>query len=334
MDNKIQMIRLGFSLMITLCSWTLFGQTAHGENPLVHTYSIVAWDAETGEVGAAVESHWFNVGSLVLHGEAGVGAVATQSFVNPSFGPEGLALLRSGQSARDAVKTLIDSDEGRAFRQLAIVDAQGGVAAYTGDNCIDAAGHLVGDGFSVQANLMEKETVWPAMKAAFENAKGNPLAERMLLALEAAQAEGGDIRGQQSAALIVMAPEKAGNPALDYRVNLRVDDAQEPVQELRRLYNVHLAYEHMNRGDLAVEAGDNELALKEYGAAMEMMPDNLEMQYWTAIALANMGETERALPMFKKIFKGDKRWKTLTPRLTKNGLLTVKQTVLEAILEQ
>src|ERR1044071_1764313 len=166
----------------------------------VHTFSIVARDPSTGELGVAVQSHWFSVGPIVPWAEAGVGAVATQSFVDPSYGKNGLELMRAGKSAPDTLKELLAKDEGREVRQVAMIDAQGRVDAWTGKNYIQAAGHIVGKNFSVQANLMLNDKVWPAMARAFENTKGD-LADRMLAALDAAQAAGGDIRGKQSAAI-------------------------------------------------------------------------------------------------------------------------------------
>ncbi len=308
-------------------------QQVYGDQPLAHTYSIVAMDPETGEMGVAVESHWFSVGSIVTWGEAGVGVVATQSFVNPAFGPRGLALMKAGVSAQQALDALIQGDEGRDFRQLAVLDAQGRVAAYTGSKCIAAAGHQTGDGFSVQANLMEKPSVWPAMHRAFEASAGKPLAERLLLALEAAEAEGGDIRGKQSAAILVVGAEATGKPWVDRKVDLRVADHEEPLKELRRLLKVHRAYEHMNAGDLAVEKGEIEKAMEEYAQAEAMFPGNLEMKYWQAVNLANLGRMEEALPLFAEVFKKDANWKKLTPRLTVNGLLTVDDADLERILQ-
>ncbi len=310
------------------------GQSAFGDEPLAHTYSIVAIDLETGDMGVAVQSHWFSVGTIVTWGEAGVGVVATQSFVNPAFGPGGLELLKEGKSAREALDFLIAADEGRQFRQLAILDASGGVAAHTGSDCIEAAGHLTGEGYSVQANLMDNAGVWPAMAKAFEQSEGQPLAERLLRALEAAQTAGGDIRGKQSAALLVVGAESSGQSWVDRKVDLRIADHETPLKELRRLLNVHRAYEHMNAGDLAVEHGEIEKAMEEYAAAEAMFPDNLEMKYWHAVNLANLGRLEEALPMFREIFKKGPHWKKLTPRLTKNGLLTVDEKTLEKILNQ
>src|SRR5918993_3614224 len=200
----------------------------------VHTYSIVARDPDTGELGVAVQSHWFSVGPIVAWAEAGVGAIATQSFVDPSYGKNGLDLMRSGKSGPETLKELLAKDEGREVRQVAMIDAQGRVDAWTGKNDIQAAGHIVGKNFSVQANLMLNEKVWPAMAQAFENTRGD-LAERMLAALDAAQAVGGDIRGQQSAALVVVTGKPTGQAWKDRTFDLRVDDSADPLKELRRL---------------------------------------------------------------------------------------------------
>jgi len=320
-------------LFFTFLSVPIFPQSIFGDEPLAHTFSIVARDAETGEMGVAVQSHWFSVGSLVAWGEAGVGVVATQSFVNPSFGQRGLELLKKGMTAQEVVDNLIASDEGRDVRQLAIVDSKGNSFAYTGSKCISEAGHIVGDNYSVQANMMLNNTVWGAMSKAFENSKG-PLAERLITALEAAQKEGGDIRGKQSACLLVVKGEATGNIWEDRLIDLRVEDSPEPIDEIKRLLKVYRAYEHMNAGDLAVEKNDMKLAMDEYNAAMQMFPKNLEMKYWTAISLANTGEVEKSLPMFKEIFAADKNWKELTKRLPPVGLLTVDESSLKKIMEQ
>lgn len=300
--------------------------------PFAHTYSIVAYDPQTGDMGVAVQSHWFSVGTIVSWGEAGVGVIATQSFVNASFGPRGLELLKQGKSPQEVVDELIKSDDGRDFRQLAVLDSRGRAASYTGAKCIQPAGNIVGEHFSVQANLMLNDKVWPAMAESFKNSKG-PLAERMLEALEAAEKAGGDIRGKQSAALLVVRGKPTGNVWEDRLVDLRIDDHAAPLDELRRLLTVHRAYEHMNNGDLAVEKNDMDKAMEEYSAAMKMFPDNLEMKYWTAVALANKGNISAALPMFKEIFSKDKNWKTLTPRLIPSGLLTVDEKTLSEIMK-
>ena len=310
----------------------VFAQSPIGKEPLAHTYSIVARDSNTGEMGVAVQSHWFSVGTLVSWGEAGVGVVATQSFINPAFGPEGLILMKEGKSAREALEILINNDDGRDVRQLAMLDKNGNSAAYTGSRCVPFAGHIEGVNYSVQANLMESETVWGAMEKAFLDSKNLPLAERLLAALEAAQGEGGDIRGKQSAAILVVRGESTGKVWEDRLVDLRIDDHENPIKEMSRLLKVHRAYEHMNQGDLEVEHGNIEKAVEEYGAAEEMFPDNLEMKYWHAVTLANAGKMDKALPLFKEVFTKNNKWHTLTPRLIKPGLLTVDESELKNIM--
>jgi uncharacterized Ntn-hydrolase superfamily protein len=297
----------------------------------VHTFSIVARDPVTGELGVAVQSHWFSVGSIVTWAEAGVGAVATQSFVDPSYGPLGLSLMRTGRSAPDALKALLAGDDGREVRQVAMIDSQGRVDAWTGKSDIQAAGHHVGKDYSVQANLMLNDKVWPAMANAFENTKGD-LADRMMAALDAAQAAGGDIRGRQSAAIIIVTGKPTGLAWKDRTFDLRVDDSPEPLKELRRLLTLQRAYNHMNAGDLAVEKKDNEGALREYGAAEKLVPGNAEMIYWHAVALVNMGRVDESLPLFKRVFAIDRNWIELTPRLPKSGLLPDDPKIIERIV--
>ncbi len=307
---------------------------AETREPLAHTFSIVARDTSTGEMAVGVQSHWFSVGTIVSWGKSGVGVVATQSFVNPAFGPNGLMLMEEGNSAEDALKILVNADNGRDFRQVAFLDKNGNVSAYTGKKCISSAHHLIGDNYSVQANMMLNDNVVPAMSRAFEENAGLPLAERIMSALQAAQAAGGDIRGKQSAALIVVGPDRVEDPWADKFIDLRVDDNQEPLKELERLLKVHRAYDHMNRGDLAVENNDMAAALEEYGAAEEMFPQNMEMKYWKAVTLANNGFQEEALQVFEYVFKRDENWRELTRRLPKAGLLTVSPDKLQEILER
>lgn len=301
--------------------------------PFTHTFSIVAIDPHAGQMGVAVQSHWFSVGSIVSWAEPGFGAIATQSLVNVSFGPRGLELLAAGKSAPQALAELLATDEGRAFRQVAIVDAQGKIDTYTGEKCIADAGHIIGKNYSVQANMMLNNEVVPAMSEAFENSTG-PLAERMMAALKAAQETGGDMRGQQSAAILVVRIEASGKIWEDRLIDLRVEDHPQAVDELERVLRVFRAYEHMNNGDLAIEKGDEQRALEEYGAAQQMFPDNVEMKYWTAVSLANIGKMDEALPLFKEIFEKDQNWLTLTRRIVTNGLLTVSEGDLKRILEQ
>jgi len=303
--------------------------------PAQATYSIVARDPATGNLGVAVQSHWFQVGTVVTWAEAGVGAVATQSFVQPAYGPKGLALMKEGVDPEAAIERLVAEDEQREVRQVAFVDAQGRTAAWTGPSCIPAAGHRVGDGFSVQANLMVRDSVWPAMARAYRQAVESgtgDFAERLLLALEAAQAEGGDIRGRQSAALLVVRAEASGEPWRDVLVDLRVDDHPEPLEELRRLLERHRAYEAMNAGDEAMAEGDFQTALERYSKAAELAPDIVELPFWKAVTMFTEGEEEEALLLFRRVFALEPRWVPLVPRLPAAGLLPDDPDKIEKIL--
>lgn len=297
----------------------------------VHTYSIVAHDSITGEIGVAVQSHWFSVGSVVSWAEAGVGAVATQSFVETSYGPLGLDLMRGGKTAPEALAALLSVDEHEDVRQVAMVDAQGNVAVHTGENCLREAGHVKGDGFSCQANMMEKFTVWGGMAEAFQNTSGD-LLSRLMASLEAAQSEGGDIRGMQSAVILIVPGDKDG-PAWRRTVDLRIEDHPDPISEMKRLVTVHRAYVRMNKGDELMTEGDLEGALAEYAAAEKLYPENVEMPYWTAIGLVNAGKVEEALPILKKIFEKKPQWKEMTKRLLGTDLIVDDEKVLQQILE-
>jgi uncharacterized Ntn-hydrolase superfamily protein len=297
----------------------------------VHTYSIVARDPATGQMGVAVQSHWFSVGAMVPWAEAGIGAVATQSFVDPSYGPLGLSLMKAGRSAPETLAALLAADAGRDVRQIGMIDAQGRVATHTGILNIPAAGGQVGKDYAVQANLMEKATVWPAMAKAFEGAKGD-LTDRMLAALDAAEAEGGDIRGRQSAALLVVKGQSSGRPWADKVFDLRVEDNPQPLHELRRLVRLARAYNHMGAGDDCVAIKDWACAEKEYGAARGLEPESAEMAFWYAVALATGGRMDTARPLFAQAFKADPRWKVLIRRLPAVDQLPKDPKVLEAIL--
>ena len=308
------------------------GQTNPYSDKFAHTYSIVAKDANTGEMAVGVQSHWFSVGTLVSWGKSGVGVVATQSFVNPSYGPNGIELMENGVSAEEALKNLTDKDEGRDFRQAAMLDVNGSVNAFTGEKCIESAGHFVGDNFSVQANMMLNNEVIPAMKKAFEDNSNLPLAERIIKVFEAAESVGGDIRGKQSAALIVVGAQKTSNVWEDKKIDLRVDDSSNPIKEIKRLLKVHRAYDHMNKGDLAIEENDMDKALSEYGKAQVLFPENHELSFWKAIALLNNGKKEAARPILKKVFKENPNWKKLIYRLPKSGLILMKFKELDSYL--
>ncbi|MDT0641966.1 DUF1028 domain-containing protein [Zunongwangia sp. F363] len=321
-------------LLISMSTAFSFSQNPEiKKDPFAHTFSIVARDTATGEMAVGVQSHWFSVGSLVSWGKSGVGVVATQSFVNPAYGPKGLALMEQGKTADEALEILVNNDDGRAYRQVAFLDMEGNTAAYTGENCVEAASDISGENFSVQANMMLNDKVVPAMAEAFYLNSKLPLAERVVEVLRAAQKAGGDIRGKQSAALIVVGPEKAENPWEDKKIDLRVDDNPNPVEELSRLLKTARAYEFMNKGDLAVEEGNIDKALKAYGTAENMFPENLEMKFWKAVALANSGRLEEALPVFEEVFEEDENWREMLTRLPKAGLLNISEEEIEEIID-
>jgi uncharacterized Ntn-hydrolase superfamily protein len=281
---------------------------------LAHTYSIVARDPDTGQLGVAVQSHYFSVGSVVTWTEAGVGAIATQAFGDPSYGKLGLDLMRAQKSAPDALAGLLAADPMREVRQVAMVDAHGQVAAHTGSTTIPEAGHIVGEEFSVQANMMLKNTVWPAMAEAYRGAKGE-LVDRFLAALDAAEAQGGDIRGRQSAAIRIVEPKSTGRPWLDTTFDLRVDDAVEPLIEIRRLVAVRRAYMSMRLANEAAQRGDLETAEREFTSAERLIGDNPEMRYWHGIALLGLGKTDDGLAILREVGRRDRNWIELTLRL-------------------
>ncbi|NNE43705.1 MAG: DUF1028 domain-containing protein [Gemmatimonadetes bacterium] len=309
--------RLAVLAAVTLLS---FGSVAP---PVAEaTYSIVARDPETGQVGAAVQSHWFSV-ARVIWVEPGLGAVATQSLVDWTYGPAGLDLLRLGRSSSKALEGLLASDTAPYFRQVAILDLDGEIVAHTGDRCIAEAGHHVGENYSVQANLMHHDTVPAAMADAFETTEGD-LAEKLMAALEAAEAQGGDIRGQQSAALLVAGPENTGRPWEDYLFDLRIEDHAEPVKEMRRLIRVARAYEAMDEGDKALEEEDVDGAARAYRRAAELAPGNPEVLFWHAVSLANEGHLDRAEEVLAEVYEMDETWRELPARLVAPGILTIE----------
>jgi uncharacterized Ntn-hydrolase superfamily protein len=298
-----------------------------------HTFSIVAVDSATGQIGVAVQSHWFSVGSVVTWAEPGVGAVATQSFVEPGYGPRGLFLMRSGVPAPEALAALLRADPDSQVRQVAMIDVQGRVAAHTGSKDIPAAGQHVGRWYSAQANLMRNDRIWPAMARAFETTRGD-LADRLLAALDAAQAAGGDIRGKQSAALIVVSGDRNAKP-WERVFDLRVEDHPDPIGELRRLVRVARAYHAATDGDNFVTAGKIDSALVAYRRASEILPDsatNGELIFWVAVTLADQGRVDESLPLFQRAFVQDTSWAVLLPRLPGVGLLHADQATIDRIV--
>jgi uncharacterized Ntn-hydrolase superfamily protein len=298
----------------------------------VSTYSIVAYDEASGQMGVAVQSHWFSVGSIVTWAEAGVGAIATQSFVEVSYGPLGLELMRAGKTPQQALTALLAADKHEFVRQVAMVDAKGRVAAHTGKKCIPEAGHQKGAHFSCQANMMTNNTVWPAMAQAYQQTKG-PLVDRLMAALEAAEKEGGDIRGKQSAAILIVGTKPSGVPWKDRIFDLRVEDHKQPLKELKRLITIAKGYNHMNKGDEYLTRNNVPKALEAYTAAMKIYPGNPEMVFWPAVTMAASGKVEESLPLFKKVFAQDMQWAELLKRLPKVDQFPKDKALMEKILK-
>jgi uncharacterized Ntn-hydrolase superfamily protein len=275
------------------------------------TYSIVARDPETGELGVGVQSHWFSVGSIVSWARPNVGAVATQSIVEPAYGPRGLELMTRGTPAPKALQTLLLADSERHVRQVAMVDKQGRVGVHTGDACIPHANHATGHQFSAQANMMARETVPMTMARAFVDAPG-PLAERLLAAMDAAEGEGGDVRGRQSSCLLVVPP--MGN-AWD-GVDLRVEDHTDPLGELRRLLTLHRAYELASRADTLVGEGRTAEAAPLYEHASELAPESDELLFWAGLATAQLGDFDAGVDRVRRAIAAHAGWRDLLERLT------------------
>ena len=284
------------------------------------TYSIVARDKKTGEFGVAVQSHYFQVSPAVPWALAGVGAVATQSRVNLSYGPLGLELLQAGYTAEQTLRALTAGDPRAEVRQCAVVDAAGNVAAHTGGKCIPAAGHTLGDGFSCQANLMEKDTVWDAMAEAFTTTDA-PLPERMMAALEAAEAEGGDIRGKQSAAMLVVAGTGTGRSWNDRIIDLRVEDAAEPLPELRRLLRIKRAYMTAGDADHLEEKGDMKGAIAKLHEALAIAPEMIELRFMAGVTMAAAGDVDSGCVLIGEAIRKNGRWLETLRRLVSADLV-------------
>ena len=276
------------------------------------TYSIVAFDPATGEHGAAVHSHWFSVGSLCIWARPGIGAVATQSVVEPAHGPHGLDRLAAGADAAAALDGLLGADALAAVRQVGIVDAAGRVAVHTGADCIPCAGHATGEHVSAQANMMARDTVPAAMVAGFEAAEGD-LAQRLMAALDAAEGEGGDVRGRQSAALLVVPRE--GEP-WQARFDLRVEDHREPVEELRRVLTLARAYELAGQADELLASDRASEAGPLYERAAELAPESDELLFWAGLAQVHAGEAERGIAAVRRAIEIHPGWRDLLDRLS------------------
>jgi uncharacterized Ntn-hydrolase superfamily protein len=283
------------------------------------TYSVVARDPDTGAFGVAVQSHFFSTGAVVPWVEANVGAVATQAFSELSYGPLGLALMREGDSSWEALRALVAADAGQATRQVAMIDRTGRAAAHTGDSCVAHAAHRVGKGWSVQANMMRNPTVPDAMAEALVGEPG-ALADRLLAALDAAEAEGGDIRGQQSAAILVSSTASDGSVSAGTVLRLHVEDHEQPLVELRRLLRVHRAYELMGQGLAHAQSGDLHDVVPMLEQALELAPDSGEIRFWLGGVLALAGNPG-GRPMLDALFAKNPGWRELIPRLVAAGVI-------------
>jgi len=298
-----------------------------------HTYSIIAIDKQAGLMGVAVQSHWFSVGSIVTWAEAGVGVIATQAFADPGYGALGLELIREGKSANEALGALLHIDNDRESRQVAMLDVNGNIVAHTGKSCIPEAGHVVKEGVSAQGNMMISREVWNAMVEAYLSSDGE-FAERLLLALQAGERAGGDIRGRQSAAMLVVRVDKTGPIWKNKVVDLRVDDNPEPILELKRLLRMSKAYSHADRGDELMTKGLIDKAMVEYEAASRLAPEVEELAFWQAVTMLRQGMVEEAIPIFKRVFAVKKEWRKVLSSLPSAGLLKVDEDTLSKILKQ
>jgi uncharacterized Ntn-hydrolase superfamily protein len=276
------------------------------------TYSIIAFDPETRQCGVAVQSHYFSVGGLVPWGEPGIGAVATQAVVEPAYGPRGLERMRAGRTAPEALAELVAADKLGPVRQVAMVDAHGGIAAHTGADCMAFAGQEVDHHHSCQANLMRTGKVWGAMSEAYLGASGS-LAERLLDALDAGEAAGGDLRGRQSAAILVVPAE--GEP-WHRLVDLRVEDHEDPLGELRRIVRLNGSYRLLREADETFTAGDEEKSNDLYVQAWERVPENHELKFWAALAMVERGEDERGAALLREAIDDHADWRQVVDMLT------------------
>jgi uncharacterized Ntn-hydrolase superfamily protein len=275
------------------------------------TYSIVARDPASGELGVAVQSHWFSVGSVVPWAKPGVGAVATQANADVSYGPRLLALLEGGHSPSAALARLVGVDAAAASRQVAVVSAAGEVAVHTGRDCMSYAGHVQGPGVSCQANIMADARVWPAMLEAF-GAAGGSLADRLVAALDAGERAGGDLRGRQSAALLVV-PAR-GHP-WERVVSLRVEDHDDPLAELRRLMGLSEAYRLAARADELVAEGRHGDAATLYEQASARAPHSHELLFWAGLGVAASGDLQRGAARVGEAIEMHPGWQELLRRL-------------------
>ncbi len=300
------------------------------KEPFVSTYSIIARDEQTGEMGIAAQSHWFAVGTVVPWVKPGVGIVSVQSFVRLQYATYGLEMMEDGKHPNEALKTLIKKDPTPEIRQITMMDAKGNIECFTGDKCVKEASHLIGKNYSVQGNMMMRESTLNLMAKAFENTEGN-LATRMLASLKAADEDEGDIRGRQSACMKIVSTQIPKHSWDGVTLDVRVDDSKEPIKELERLLRIHIAYQHMNKAEMAFGDKDMETAFKEYAKAQKLYPENLEMCFWQAVSLASVGKYHEAFGIFYIIFDKEPKWKILTRRLISAEILNADIDFIEKL---
>lgn len=321
-----------FAALVCARPVTLNAQFINPEEPFAHTFSILAYDSVTKEIGVAVQSHWFAVGKTVAWGEAGIGVVVTQAVSNISFGPKGLELLRQGLSPQQVVDSLIKSDPAREMRQLAVMNKEGISAAYSGKYCLPSAGHIAGDNFSIQANTGYSDQIWSKMAVAFKQSNG-ALGDRMIAALKAGQSEGGDIRGKQSACMLIVAPTSSNRVWIDRKVDLQVADHKEPISELERLFHVQKAYDSLNKANYLFARGQHDEAHELYLKAQSMYPENRELTFWYTVELLNKNNVEKAIPILEETFKKAPEWRdVIVPRLYKIGMLMISKETYDKLL--
>ncbi len=314
-----------------IISFVVLGAIVAQDRP-VSTYSIVAIDKESGEMGGAVQSHWFSVGSLVLWAEPGVGMVATQSFVRPEYGPELLKLFATSSASPEfALKSLLKRDSEQNVRQVGAVNVEGESVSFTGKDCVTYASSIQGDGYAIQANIMAKPGVPEAMEKAYLSTKGS-LADRLYAALVAAESLGGDLRGKQSAALLVVPLKKVDSLLSSKIYDIRVDDSPTPLEDLNRLMRIQKAYIFANEGDILSAEGKLDEALDAYNRASELYPENVELLFWGAVILCTDGKFDIAKPMFEKIFEVSPDLKEMIPRLENHPMFPLKPAIVQKIL--
>lgn len=303
--------------------------------PLAATYSIVAVDSPARLMGVAVQSHAFSVGSLVPWGRAGVGVVATQSVVNVDYGPQGLRLLEAGHDPARTVDRLLADDESAALRQVAVLTPDGAGATHTGHRCISVAGHVRGEGFSCQANMMDRPGVPEAMAQAWRETTGE-FPQRLVSVLRAAEAAGGDIRGRQSAALLIVSMDSTDSIIQGRPVDLRVEDHPEPLDELDRLVTLQSAYRRSDDADELAAAGDHTAALQAYAAARELAPDREELRFWQAISSVAEGSVQTVARSRATLHElgpvPGGRWWRLAVRLPATGLFPIDSALWNSLL--